>query len=254
VSSCNEFTVVVPTRNEAPNVGELLTRLPDRVDRVVFVDDSDDGTVGAIATAASAAPFPVDVVERQVGRRHGGLAGAVTDGLHRVDAGWVCVLDADLQHPPEVVADLAARASAGDVDIVVACRRSVTSRESMPAHRRALSRLAGAAALACFGDALRTRDPMSGFFAVRRDAISPLRLQADGFKILLEILLTHPHLRVAELTYDFGTRSAGRSKGTVLEGLRYARHVACLKRRQAGAPRWRDSAIDTVFELRGVEA
>ena len=72
-------------------------------------------------------------------------------------------------------------------------------------------------------------DPMSGFFLFRRSAVNPDVLRPLGFKILVEIAARHPRLRVAEVTYEFGTRQAGDSKASTSEGLRYLLLLARLK-------------------------
>jgi putative flippase GtrA len=78
-------------------------------------------------------------------------------------------------------------------------------------------------------------DPLTGFFVVRREAIDLTALQPDGFKILLEILLRTPGLRVGEIGFDFAERHSGTSKASVREAARYARLVTRL--RIATAPR-----------------
>src|SRR6516162_10305841 len=96
--------VLVPTRNEAGNVGPLLARLGPVLaglgGEVLFVDDSDDETPAAVAAAARAAPVPVRLLHRAGAGRTGGLGGAVQAGLAAAGgARWVVVMDGDLQHP-----------------------------------------------------------------------------------------------------------------------------------------------------------
>jgi dolichol-phosphate mannosyltransferase len=58
-------------------------------------------------------------------------------------------------------------------------------------------------------------DPMSGFFAVRRDKVEALlpRLSGRGFKILFDLLTSSPEpLRAIELPFEFRMRVAGESK------------------------------------------
>ncbi|MFP3908019.1 MAG: hypothetical protein ACLFWR_13395, partial [Acidimicrobiales bacterium] len=74
-------------------------------------------------------------------------------------------------------------------------------------------------------------DPLSGYFAVRTRALDRSALNPTGFKILLEILVTHPHLRRAEVGFAFARRGAGESNGSVREVARYLRHVVRLRRR-----------------------
>jgi dolichol-phosphate mannosyltransferase len=69
--------------------------------------------------------------------------------------------------------------------------------------------------------ATKVSDPLSGFFLVNRAAIDPDRLRPRGFKILLEILVRFPRLRVAEVPFEFGSRYSGKSKASLCEGMRY---------------------------------
>jgi dolichol-phosphate mannosyltransferase len=99
---------VLPTRNEAANIEELLHRISTTVagipTEVVFLDDSDDAAPDVIRTVAhrgDGGTCQVSLLRRQGAQRTGGLAGAVVDGLRAARAPWACVLDADLQHPPE---------------------------------------------------------------------------------------------------------------------------------------------------------
>jgi dolichol-phosphate mannosyltransferase len=226
------LTVVVPTRNEAGNIVPLLERMPE-VDKVLFVDDSDDDTAEVIQLAAAEAAVKVDLLHRPPGERHGGLSGAVVAGLERVDSAWMCVMDGDLQHPPEVIDKIMTTAIGDGVDIVVASRKNWDSiNEGLGPIRSFVSWVFGRVALVL----LRSRigscsDPLSGFFAVRTDAIDPAKLNPTGFKILLEILVTHPDLRRAEVGFAFAKRGAGESNGSVREAARYLRHVVRLRRR-----------------------
>src|SRR5829696_10558604 len=98
------LTLVVPTRNEAENVPELVRELRESLTdldyRVVFVDDSTDGTPGVIRDLARE-DGRVRLVRREAAERRGGLSTAVTRGLDLSSGAseYTCVMDADLQHP-----------------------------------------------------------------------------------------------------------------------------------------------------------
>src|SRR5918997_701421 len=100
------LTLVVPTRNEAENVADLFDGLREGlagVDyRIVFVDDSTDGTPGVIQGLAEE-DGRVMLVHREGAERRGGLSTAVTTGVEIFSRGSevTCVMDADGQHPPE---------------------------------------------------------------------------------------------------------------------------------------------------------
>jgi dolichol-phosphate mannosyltransferase len=71
-------------------------------------------------------------------------------------------------------------------------------------------------------------DPMTGFFAFRRDAVDLTRLRPRGFKILLEILARHD-LEVREVPFTFGERFAGESKANWRNGVTFLYQLASLR-------------------------
>jgi glycosyltransferase involved in cell wall biosynthesis len=234
------LTVVVPTRHEQDNAHALLARLAPALTateaEVVVVDDSDDrATVQAFEQAATWVPEcpPVRTVHRQGAQRQGALAGAVLHGIDTARGTWIVVMDGDLQHPPEVVPHLVARARRTGADVAVASRYCPgTSKADAHgldgAHRRLVSRATGGVARLLFPRRVGAlTDPMSGFFAVRRASLGPLeRIPAHGFKILLAMLLSAPQpLRVVEVPFSFAARHAGETKATWRMGAAYGRQL-----------------------------
>ena len=221
------LSVVIPTRNEEGNIERLVERL-DAVlastsAEILFVDDSDDGTLAAVERARGLCRHEVRAIHRPRGSRHGGLGGAVVEGIRAACAPWICVMDADLQHPPEAIERLAGKAGAGGVDLVAASRFGADgSLGEFGPFRRGLSWVSAGSATLVFRRRLHhLTDPMSGFFMVRRAALDLDALQPNGFKILLEIVVRTPELRVAEVPFEFGARYAGDSKASAREGARY---------------------------------
>ncbi len=234
-----ELTTVIPTRNEAGNIDALLERLARTLDgresEILFVDDSDDDTCEHIAAAAERTTVPVRVLHRDPQTRSGGLGGAVVMGLLHASGGFVCVMDADLQHPPELVTKLVDRANEPDApDVVVAGRYIAAGSTSLRGVRAAVSWSSTALAKVLFPKALNgVSDPMSGFFLVRRESIDVAVLQPNGFKILLEILARQPELRVAEIPFEFADRHWGESKADLAEGTRFGRQIIAARTRAA---------------------
>src|SRR5918993_5845349 len=119
------LTLVIPTRNEAGNVPRLVRELGEAlagVDyRVVFVDDSTDETPTVIH-ALSEEDGRLPLTHRVGAEQDGGLSTAVTAGMDAVanESEYTCVMDADLQHPPEKVCELLEKARSTGVDVVVA--------------------------------------------------------------------------------------------------------------------------------------
>ncbi|MFS0713700.1 glycosyltransferase family 2 protein [Microbacterium sp. 2P01SA-2] len=228
-----DLTIVVPTFNEGPNVVELLRRIGDAVDdrmiEVVFVDDSTDDTPAIIEQAAKTADFPVRLVHRD--EPVAGLGGAVVEGIRAANSSWCLVMDGDLQHPPEDIPRLLARADRGDVDVVVASRYIAggDSKGLADATRTTVSRASTLLTKAMFPRKLgECSDPMTGFFLVDRDTIDIDALRPRGFKILLEILARR-HMRVAEVPFAFAPRYAGASKATFTQGIRFLTQLLMLR-------------------------
>ncbi len=228
-----QVTVVVPTFNEAPNVAELVRRVGVATRgldaELLFVDDSRDGTDDEVRRVAPGAELPVRVVHRDVPT--GGLGGAVLDGLRASRAPYVLVMDGDLQHPPELIPTMVARAREPEVDVVVASRYvgEGSSAGLANAARQAVSSTSTAVTRAMFPVRLRDcSDPMTGFFVVRRAAVDVDALRPRGFKILLEILARHP-MRVVEVPFVFGARYAGESKANLAQGLHFLWQLAGLR-------------------------
>jgi dolichol-phosphate mannosyltransferase len=234
-------SIVIPTRDEAGNIEPLVDRLCEVMSEhpieVIFVDDSVDGTDAVIRALPHRPNCAIRLIHRAPEARWGGLGGAVVDGMRIAEAAWVCVMDADLQHPPEVLSDLIARASEGDVDLVVASRFCQDAEiDDFGPGRRLVSHGSIWLARRLFARELRdVTDPMSGFFLVRRSGLNLAALQPQGFKILLEVLVRARMLRAAEVPFEFGTRHSGESKASALEGARYLSQLWNLHFRALGA-------------------
>ncbi|HTD48325.1 MAG TPA: polyprenol monophosphomannose synthase [bacterium] len=229
------LSVIVPTYNEAENIQRLVERVHTALAgtdyELIVVDDSVDGTQQVLADLARFTPW-IHVFHRD-GRR--GLASAVVDGIAAAQGSVVCVLDADLQHPPETLPLLTAALERSGADLAVASRYVPGGRYvTFEAWRRVVSRVATRAAQILLHRARRVADPLSGFFAFRRTAVRGVRLRPVGYKILLEILVRGNLSRVVEVPYSFEIRSAGQSKLTPRQHWEYLQHLCVLAGGQFG--------------------
>jgi dolichol-phosphate mannosyltransferase len=228
-------TIVVPTFNESANIRQLLHRITESVParlpcEVLFVDDSTDDTPEVIREAAKDCPFPVAVLHRE--EPVGGLGGAVVEGLKAAASEWIVVMDGDCQHPPSLVPEMVATGERANAGLVVASRYiEGGSRAGLAGgYRVAVSRGATLLTKALFPRRLRgISDPMSGFFAIRRSAVTADVLKPLGYKILLELAVRSRPRQVAEVPFVFQERFAGESKSTAQEGFRFLRHLAGLR-------------------------
>jgi glycosyltransferase involved in cell wall biosynthesis len=198
----------------------------------VFVDDSDDDTPARVREVAEQSrSVNIRLIHRVKKDRKGGLGGAVVAGFRSASTPWLAVMDGDLQHPPELLAQLLDTAQTTGADVVVASRYlDGGDGSALGGTRLRLSHSATKVARILFPHRLNAvTDPMSGFFVVRADAIDLDLLQPDGVKILVEILLRGRPLSVAEVGYRFGHRASGSSKASAREGTRYVTRLVGLR-------------------------
>ena len=234
----HDVVVLVPTRHEAPNVAALAERAETALEatglrwRIVFVDDSDDETVAVLAGLAAVSDR-VSVLHRAPGERHGGIAGALLAGLAVAESRWVAVMDADLQHPPELLADLLQPLRAGTAQVVVGSRfmapSASASRGRSGRVRPAVSTVARRLVRAALPRARVVTDPLGGFFAFERGVIDDVVINTDAVRFLLDLLIRGRWRLVAEIPYTAAARAAGRSKTGVAEAWRLAWQVARLR-------------------------
>jgi len=200
---------------------------------MVVDDDSRDGTAEQVSAAAMADKR----IRLLVRRGERGLAGAILHGWQNTDAEILGVIDADLQHPPELLPALFDAIVEGH-DLAIASRYIEGGKvDGWNPARRILSSVAAWACLPLQPRGLRACDPLSGFFLVRRRCIYGLDFQQRGFKLLLEILIRGRVSSVQEIPYSFIRRGAGRSKAGIGVALDYIALMARLYRRRYGLSR-----------------
>jgi dolichol-phosphate mannosyltransferase len=231
--SDNRFALVVPTLNEAGNVGRILSELTDTLGstqieyEIIVVDDgSTDGTVEQVREW-SKRDSRIRLLSR-AGER--GLAGAVLYGWSQSRANLLGVIDADLQHPPELLPELLKAAEQADIAIASRYAQGHGTKGWNPL-RAAVSRLGTLAASPLISKKkLGVTDPMSGFFIIHRRCIEGLTFQTTGFKLLLDILVRGRIRKAREVPYRFGVRRSGRSKASATVALHYLHLLGRLSR------------------------
>jgi dolichol-phosphate mannosyltransferase len=229
------FSIVLPTYNEARSIQEALRRASEALRKaeegheLIVVDDSSPDRTADLAEAL-ANEIPVRVLRRP-GRQ--GLATAVVDGWSIAKGDVLGVMDADLQHPPEVLTRLARALRDPDVDVAMATRSGPGGGSA--ADWRWMRRLTSWAArhlAACVlpRTLAEVSDPMSGMFLIRARALQGVRLEPTGYKILLEILGKAHYCELVEVPFVFQARSLGSSKLGLRESAQYLAHLARLAR------------------------
>ncbi|MGD0520831.1 MAG: polyprenol monophosphomannose synthase [Terracidiphilus sp.] len=226
-----KLALVIPTLREEENIGGLLSHVRSVLDPLNFPyeilvvdDDSPDGTGAQVSAIAREDPRVRLLVRK--GQR--GLSGAILYGWQHSDAAILGVMDADLQHPPELLPQLLAAIHDGR-DIAIGSRYipggGVGGWNPV---RKLFSAAAIWATWPLQKPRLRAKDPMSGFFLVRRRCLDQILFQPTGFKLLLEILVRGRIQSLEEVPYSFGSRYRGASKADFKVGWDYALLLARL--------------------------
>ncbi|MDT8366784.1 MAG: glycosyltransferase family 39 protein [bacterium] len=205
-------SIIIPTLNEVDNIDPLLTRVfnvikENDLDAEILVADggSTDGTTEAVGEWAKTKPV---TFIRSDGRR--GLSGDVLHAAGEAQGDVVVVMDADLSHPPEALPEMLRPFQDGSADMVIGSRYVKGGKiPGWPWHRRLFSKAATLAAWPL----VSVKDPMAGFFGLRRELLLKFGQRADGYKIGLEIMAqSDDTLRVTEVPITFIDRELGTSK------------------------------------------
>ena len=225
-----QISLIIPTLNEADNLPTLMERigaaLSGRSYEVLIVDDnSKDATPQVCGELAK--KYPLRLLVRTIPKD--GLGGAVLHGMHEARGEYLVVMDADLQHPPEKLPELLAPLERNNgTDFVLGSRHvpGASTGEKWGVARKVNSDIATILARPFAGP---VRDPMSGFFALRRSTYEGAqRLTPLGYKIGLELMCKCRVKRVQEVPIHFAERTRGESKLSLREQFRYLEHLSRL--------------------------
>lgn len=245
--STPQLSIVIPTYNESENIIALLESIKKNIGNsfsaeIIVVDDnSPDGTGKLVdiyikknessslrGITSTCSPF---VSVRTIHRKQKeGLIQAVLQGIESSFGEHVLVMDADFSHPPETIPKIIEKLQKNDNSIIVASRYiKGSSIEGWTLKRRLLS--LGANSLARLSlDIGNIKDPMSGFFAFRKNSIKNIQFNTKGYKILLELLVKDRKNKVIEIPYVFTDRKIGKSKMDCMTALLYLQSIWKLYR------------------------
>lgn len=230
----HKLSLVLPTYKEADNIEKLIGILTNILDKLIFnqyelivVDDDSPDLTWKIAQDLTLQYPQLKVIRRT---QEKGLSTAVIRGWQTAKGEILGVIDADLQHPPEILLKLWEEMDRG-ADLALASRHIEGGGVSeWSVVRRFLSRGAQMLGLLVLPEVIsRISDPMSGYFLVRRNAIANKHLSPVGYKILIEVIARGDIRWIAEAGYVFKEREAGESKVTTKQYFEYIQHLLKLR-------------------------
>jgi dolichol-phosphate mannosyltransferase len=233
------LSLIIPTYQEQNNIAEIVQRLTSTLDQIIpngyeliVVDDNSPDRTWAVAQDLTLA-YPHLRVLRRTHER--GLATAVVRGWQAARGQILGVIDADLQHPPEVLTQLWQAIRSG-ADLAIASRNVEGGGVSeWSLLRRCLSRGAQILGLAILPEVIgRVTDPLSGYFLLRRETIAGKVLSPLGYKISIEVIGRGEIGKIVEVGYEFQERHMGASKVTWRQYLEYIQHLLRLRLARSG--------------------
>lgn len=242
-----KLSIIVPTYNESQNIVRMLdsiaeTLSPYKGSEIIVVDDNSPDGTAEMAKSHAKIISTKKKIRIEIISRNGkfGLSSAIIKGVQYASGDCLVIMDGDFSHPPQVIPSIIQALQDSNYDIVIASRYvKGGSIIGWPFKRRLMSK--GATKIAQYGLGIDVKDPVSGFFAFRRDIISGLKFDAIGYKMLLEILVKTKGARVKEIPYTFTNRRIGASKldasvmfdylGAVLRLYRYGKSIRQKERR-----------------------
>lgn len=231
-----QVSIVLPTFNESKNISELLYLIEETMQKAgyqyecVFVDDSNDSTAQVILEHAHKYVDKITLIKRTGKAAKTGLTMAFRRGFSEARGEIIVCMDTDLQHPPAQIANLVKTILSRDVDVAVASRYAYGgSSEGLDGiFRKIVSRTSNYFVWLLLPATRNTTDPMTGFFAFRKETLSKVNFSSQGFKILVELLAGLGDPRVIDIPFTFLKRKEEESKAKLIQGLIFYRDVIGL--------------------------
>lgn len=213
-----QVSIIVPTYNESQNIVGILKSIRESIPKGIFTetivvdDNSPDGTgkivEDYISSIKKIAENTIDVIHRKA---KNGLASAILKGIQNAKGETIVVMDSDFSHPPQIIPKMIEAFKQYQCDLVVASRYITGGNiQGWTTKRKLMSKIA--TVIAKKGLGIKIKDPMSGFFAFKKNIIKELNFDALGYKFLLEILVKTKGINVKEIPYCFENRKFGSSK------------------------------------------
>ncbi|MBI2172722.1 MAG: polyprenol monophosphomannose synthase [Candidatus Aenigmarchaeota archaeon] len=216
------ITVILPTYNERENIEDMVRKIARAGFKILIVDDSSPDGTGELADKLVKKYKTVSVIHRD-GKK--GLGSAIVEGMAASHTDIVGVMDADMSHDPSILPGISERFGAG-ADFVIGSRYVKGGGiGDWPFYRKLTSLVATLMVRPIAG----VKDPVSGYFFVRKSVIKGVKLNPESCKICLDILVRGNYNSVAEVPYVFCDRRRGSTKILNLrEVMRYVKYVAYL--------------------------
>lgn len=232
-------SIVIPVYKDLSSLDTLLERIEDSLGilyphEIIIVNDypNDIDNISELVNKYNGRYHNnhFKVVNRSVKM---GVASAIMDGINIASYNNICTLNADLQHPPELLPSIIEELKKSD--IVIASRYVEKGEiEKWSLSRKLISKWA--IKLAKFIPKVgKVEDPVSGYYALKKNVIKSINIDpprdssvATGFKLPVEILAKGDYKTVTEIPYKFSDRKSGKSNMSAYSIYIYFRQILGL--------------------------
>jgi len=232
----NQISIIIPTYNESQNIVKILKSIKENlptniISQTIVVDDNSPDGTGKIVEEylkdfKKIADHTIEIIHRKA---KDGLGSAILKGIQQASGDTIVVMDCDFSHPPQIIPKLIESIKKYQYDIAVASRYISGGKiKGWSIKRKIMSKFA--TLIAKKGLGIDAKDPMSGFFAFKKNILNGLNIDAIGYKILLEILVKTKNVTIKEIPYTFQDREFGSSKLSIKTILDYFKSVLKLYR------------------------
>ncbi|QUC64521.1 glycosyltransferase family 2 protein [Nitrosopumilus sp. K4] len=231
-----QISIIIPTYNESQNILNVLKSIKENLPKnisaqtIIVDDNSPDGTGKIVEdylkNLKKITDYTIEIIHRKT---KDGLGSAILNGIQHAKGDTIVVMDSDFSHPPQIIPKLIESIKKYQYDIAVASRYIKGGRiQGWSFKRKFMSKFA--TLIAKKGLGVDTNDPMSGFFAFKRNILKGLNIDAIGYKFLLELLVKTKGVNIKEIPYTFQDREVGSSKLGIKTIIDYTKSVWKLYR------------------------
>lgn len=214
------ISIVIPTYNERENILPLIKELQIILDKmkelyeVIIVDDnSPDNTINAVKSRFKSHKN----IRLYLRKKERGLGSAILFGLKKAKGSVLVGMDADLNHPPQLIPELIHKLDSADIAVA---SRFIPGGGMEEKNRYFLTYIFNFFLKHFLG--FPTMDNMSGFYAIKRDMLLQLPLEEiyqgyGEYHLRLVYSARKYGLNIREIPVFYPKRTYGKSKTNLLK-------------------------------------